>query len=339
MAESRPLSPTGPSDPGADWSPSATLEALRLRARVLRDIRAFFQERGVLEVETPLLSAAAAQDLHLHSLQVTAPRTARRGRAEAAGWLHTSPEYAMKRLLAAGSGPIYQLCKVFRAGERGGLHNPEFTMLEWYRPGLSLHGLMDEVEALLGVVVDCPPAEQLPYAQAFEAAVGVDPHRASPAELRERARALGLGLPRGGRLARDGLLDLLFSHCVAPSLGRDGPCFVTDWPASQAALARVRPGDPPVAERFELFVEGVEFANGYRELIDPEEHCLRLEAQRALRRRAGLPAVALDERLLAAVRHGLPECSGVALGVDRLVMRAAGAERIDQVLAFASDRA
>ena len=323
----------------ADWRPTARREVLAARARTLGAIRGFFQQAGVLEVETPALSFAAGTDPALASLSTryTGP-AAPHG---AALYLHTSPEFAMKRLLAAGSGPIWQLCKVFRDGERGRQHNPEFTLLEWYRPGFGLHDLMDEVAALLRAVRgDGLAEERLSYAMAFDRALGIDPHRADVDRLRAAARDAGLaGADALDLPGRDAWLDLLMSHCVEPALGAAGVTFVHDYPASQAVLARVRDGDPPVAERFEVYVRGVELANGFHELADADEQRRRFAADNARRRGTGLPEMPVDERLLAALAAGLPDCCGVALGVDRLVMLATGAARIDEVIAFPLERA
>jgi lysyl-tRNA synthetase class 2 len=317
------------------WRPTASLESLRVRAAVLAKIRAFFAEREVLEVETPLLAAAPVTDLHLLALA-----TRYRGPGADDGrvlYLQTSPEFAMKRLLAAGSGPIYQLCRAFRDGEAGARHNPEFTILEWYRPGWDHHRLMDEVDDLLQAVLDTAPCERLTYAEAFARHAGLDPHGAPEAELGGRVESLGVADPRG--LRRDDLLDLILTHEIEPKLGTRGTTFVHDYPASQAALARVRDGEPPLAERFEVFLDGVELANGYHELVDPHEQRRRFEDDLEARRAAGLPEVPVDDRLLAALEHGLPPCAGVALGVDRLVMLAAGCSEISDVIAFPIDRA
>lgn len=316
-----------------EWRPTATLENLRLRARVLAVIRAFFAERGVLEVETPILSCATATDPHLDSLA-----TRYTGPGAAAGqtlYLQTSPEFAMKRLLAAGSGPIYQLAKVFRNGESGRRHNPEFTLLEWYRPGFDPKALMDEVDALVASVLGTPAAERLSYAEAFIRYAGIDPHAAATAELQRIASVENFSesLSLSGD-DNDGWLDLLLTHLVEPHLGRERPAFIFDYPPSQAALARIRSGNPSVAERFELYIDGIELGNGYHELGDAHEQRRRFEADRARRRNAGLPDAPVDERLLAALEHGLPGCSGVALGVDRLIMIAARARTIDEVMAF-----
>ncbi|HEX9625998.1 MAG TPA: EF-P lysine aminoacylase EpmA [Acidiferrobacterales bacterium] len=331
-----------PSPDNDDWRPTAARARLELRAKLLAAVRAFFAARGVLEIETPVLSTAAATDPQLASLT-----TRYTGPAAPAGrplYLHTSPEFPMKRLLAAGSGDIYQVCKVFRDGEAGRRHNPEFTLLEWYRVGWDHRRLMDEVEALVTTLLaptrrlEAP--ERLTYGDAFQRHLGVDPHRADGAALAERAAALGIGAPRGlGTDDLDGWRDLLWTACVEPRLGRARLTFVDDYPASQAALARVQPGEPAIAERFELYLDGVELANGFHELADPGQQAARFERDLKRRRAAGLAEPPQDARLLAALVHGLPDCAGVALGVDRLVMLAAGVDDIRAVLAFPIDRA
>lgn len=249
----------------------------------------------------------------------------------------------MKRLLAAGSGSIYQICKVFRSGEAGRLHNPEFTLIEWYRVGFSYHALMDEVAAFLAETLAdiraVEPPERLSYREAFLRYAAVDPHAAAAAELAGAARAHGVAVSGLAATDRDAWRDLLLTHVVEPRLGRGRPTFLCDYPASAAALARLRPGTPPVAERFELYWEGVELANGFQELTDAREQRLRFERDRRQRRERGLPDVPHDERLLAAMEYGLPDCSGVALGFDRLVMLAARANAIADVIAFPSERA
>jgi lysyl-tRNA synthetase class 2 len=318
-----------------DWRPTAALEALRRRAEMLAAIRAFFAARGVLEVETPLLASAPVTDLHLHALSCLY-----RGPGADEGrtlYLQTSPEFAMKRLLAAGSGAIYQICKAVRGGEAGRRHNPEFTILEWYRPGWDHRRLMDEIDELLAAVLGTGPGERLSYAAAFLRHAGLDPHAEPEGRLRERVAALGV--PSVAELGRDDLLDLVLSHLVGPRLGHCQPSFVFDYPASQAALARVRPGSPPLAERFEVFVEGLELANGYHELVDAAAQRRRFEADLEARRREGLPVVPIDEHLLAALEHGLPACAGVALGLDRLLMLALGTRDIAEVVAFPIGRA
>ena len=320
---------------GSNWRPTASMENIRLRAEVLARIRAFFADRGVLEVETPLLAAAPVTDLHLHALQCRY-----HGPGAADGrvlYLQTSPEFAMKRLLAADSGPIYQICKAVRNGETGRRHNPEFTILEWYRPGWDHHRLMDEIDELLTVILGTRPGERLTYQVAFERYAGIDPHAASDEALRRRVEALGM--EDTGGLRRDDLLDLILTHLIEPRLGHCQPSFIHDYPASQAALARIRKGEPPLAERFEVFSEGVELANGYHELTDPDEQRRRFVSDLAARRVADLAEVPIDERFLAALEHGLPPCAGVAFGIDRLLMVKTGTREIGEVLAFPIERA
>jgi lysyl-tRNA synthetase class 2 len=311
------------------------MEMLRLRAQILATIRAFFADRGILEVETPLLASAPVTDLHLHALSCRY-----RGPGADDGrdlYLQTSPEFAMKRLLAAGSGPIFQICKAFRNGEAGRRHNPEFTLLEWYRPGWDHHRLMDEVDEFLKVVLGTGSGERLSYGEAFNRYAGFDPHHQSDQAL--CARVQDLGVSSVAELGHDDLLDLILTHIVEPRLGHCQPTFIHDYPASQAALARIRSGNPALAERFEVFVEGLELANGYHELTDPDQQRRRFKDDLEARRGTGLPQVPIDNRLLAALEHGLPDCAGVALGIDRLVMLAAGTRDVTEVLAFPIDRA
>ncbi len=321
--------------PPGGWRPAASVDGLGARADLLARIRAFFADRGVLEVETPLLSAATIPDPNLHSLS---SRWRSPGDREGVTlYLQTSPEFAMKRLLAAGSGPIFQICKAFRDGEAGRRHNPEFTLLEWYRPGWDHLRLMDEVQELLAATLGAAEGERVTYAEAFQRHAGLDPHSASDAELRGAAARAGLADP--APLARDDLLDLLLATVVEPELGRSGPTFLTHYPASQAALARLEADDPRVAQRFEVFLDGIELANGFGELTDASEQRRRFERDLDERRRRGLPSVPVDEHLLAALEEGLPPCSGVALGLDRLLMLALGVSDIAEVLAFPIDRA
>ena len=311
---------------------------LRRRAEHLAAARAFFAARGVLEVDTPLVVNAPVSDVHIHSAHVTF--TDGSAGAERRCYLHTSPEYAMKRLLAGGSGDIYQICHVVRGLERGRLHNAEFTLVEWYRLGWTLPALMDEVEALTRALLGPRAAgfscTRITYRELFERHLGLDPFSASLEALGEAARAAGFaGTPAG----RDELLELLMSVRIGPELGRGQLTFVHGYPASQAALARLDPHDPRAAQRFELYCEGVELANGFHELADAREQRARFEQDLALRECLGLERTPLDERLLAALASGLPECCGVALGFDRLVMLAEGAGHIDEVMPFPIERA
>jgi lysyl-tRNA synthetase class 2 len=320
-----------------DWRPTATRDALAARAALLARARAFLGERGVLEVETPALSQAAAADPHLVSLAVDAPGGTRH--------LHTSPEFPLKRLLAAGHGDCFALAKVWRGGEVGPRHQPEFTMLEWYRVGWDHRRLMGEVAELIAALLAPRLAlgapEVVTYREAFQRRLGLDPLTAP--ELALDALMAGSGFDAQMELDRDGKLDLLGSHLVYPGLGQGRVTLLTDFPASQCALARVRPGaapgEPAVAERFEAFVAGLEIANGYHELADAAEQRARFDAANALRAARGLPRMPADERLLAALAHGLPDCAGVALGFDRVVMLALGARTLDEVIAFPWARA
>ncbi|MEQ6915989.1 EF-P lysine aminoacylase EpmA [Halomonas aquatica] len=320
-----------------DWRPTAEIATLRERARLIAEVRAFFAEREVLEVETPVLGHGGSTEVHLASLSTEATTPAGRERL----WLQTSPELAMKRLLAAGSGPIFQLARSFRDDEVGRRHNLEFTMLEWYRPGLGLDELIDETAALVGRVLghDPRPLRRRRYRELFREVLGIDPFTTSLATLRRLAGETG-GLEMVDS-DRDGCLDLLMSLAIEPGLGRDGLDVVVDYPASQAALAR-RHRDPEdgewVASRFELYREGLELANGYDELTDAAEQRARFSADNTARRALGLAEVAVDERLLAALEAGLPEGSGVALGLDRLIQLALGRESVAEVMAFATPR-
>jgi lysyl-tRNA synthetase class 2 len=316
-----------------NWRPTASLEVLRIRARMLAAAREFFAARVVLEVETPILSAAAVSDPQLESL------CTRICGLPQAFYLHTSPEYAMKRLLAAGSGDIFQVCKVFRDAERGRWHNSEFTMLEWYRCGFDDGTLMDEIERLLEHLMTRGPlaaAERLKYSAALERHAGVSAH-ASDAQLLAAAERHGIACEAA--LDRDGRLDLLMGLVVGPKLGWERPCFVCDYPASQAALARLKPGHPAVAARFELYMQGVELANGFHELTSVAEQRARFTRDLAQRRSRGQLEAPLDEHFLSALQSGLPDCAGVALGFDRLVAIEIQAARLSEAMSFTIDNA
>ena len=319
-----------------DWRPSATRAQLAARAAMLARTRDFFAARSVLEVETPVCVRHAVTDVQLQSLTVMLPDAA------TPRYLHTSAEYAMKRLLAAGSGDIYQLCHVFRGGEQGPQHSLEFSMLEWYRLGFSLQQLMNEVAELVRLLLGSTlpyGVEFLSYRDCLQRTLDIDAISDSDARLAECARALGFAASLLMRLDRDQTLDLLMATRVGPGLGRNGLCFVHRYPASQAALARLDPDDARVALRFELYLNGVELANGFEELSAATEQRARFNADLELRRSRDLPLPAIDTRLLAALEHGLPSCSGVAVGFDRLLMLAVGATNIEAVLSFPSDRA
>lgn len=309
------------------WQPTAAIATLEVRASMLRAAREYFAATRALEVETPTLSAAAVTDVHLASVAATAVNQQR--------FLHTSPEYPMKRLLAAGCGDIWQICRVYRDGESGRWHNPEFTLIEWYRLGIDHHALMSDVERLISAVL--PPArhfdrsERLTYREAVQLHAGVDALDDSVPVLVARLESAEIDVPPSIRADRDGCLDLIMSTLVGPRLGHDRLSFIYDYPASQAALAQTR---GPVASRFEAYLDGLELANGFHELGDAREQRSRFEQDLAGRAARGLQPMPVDARFLAALQHGLPECSGVALGFDRLVMCAVGAKHIDEVLAF-----
>jgi elongation factor P--(R)-beta-lysine ligase len=314
-----------------EWRPTAPWPTLRLRAQLLGLARAFFAERRVLEVDTPALVRHAVTDLHIHSASVQLPGNA------VPLFLHTSPEYAMKRLLAAGSGDLFQIAHVFRGNESGRWHNAEFTLVEWYRCGYSMAQLMAEVAQLTGTLLALAPQapiEYLRYGQAFERELGIDPLQADDAALRSLAIAHRLDTRVARACGRDQLLDWLMGSAVGPRLGANGLCFVHHYPASQAALARLDPQDAALALRFELYSQGVELANGFEELCDPLQQRARFELDRRQRLLAGLVAPAIDELLLSALAAGLPAVAGVALGFDRLLMLRLGETSIERVLPF-----
>ncbi len=325
----------------SDWRPSASLDAMRLRARLYATIRAFFADRGVLEVETPVLSVAGNTDVNIQSFSLEfsgrtdgAPRTR---------WLRTSPEFPLKRLLAAGVGDCYELGRVFRDGEAGGRHNPEFTMLEWYRVGWDHLRLIDETVALvqgaLALVASEATVSQTTFRDLYRERLGLDPLLAAEAELQA---ALGDVRIDPDGLTRDDWLDLLMTHRLQPAFSNHEILVVRDWPASQCALAKIRSahdGEPAVAERFELYLGPLELANGYHELTDAAEQRARFQRDLATRRARGAACPPVDERLLASMASGLPDCAGVALGVERLLMALLGTTRIADAIAFDFARA
>lgn len=315
------------------WQPSATVPALRLRGRLNATMRAFFAARDVLEVETPVLSRAGNTDPNIASFSLQFG-----GRVDGASrtrWLRTSPEFALKRLLAAGIGDCYELGRVFRDGEAGGRHNPEFTMLEWYRVGWDHHRLIDETNELvnhaLALVGRHAAVERVSYRDLYRESIGIDPFSATDASLRA---ALGEIQIDGDGLERDDWLDLLMTHRVQPGFSTDTLRAVHGYPPSQCALAQVSAGPESVAERFELYLGPLEIANGYHELRDPAEQRRRFEDNLATRARRLQDIPVIDEALIDALDAGLPDCAGVALGVDRLLMAMAGTTRIADVLAF-----
>ena len=315
---------------GDDWRPSSTIDVVIERANTLKTIRGYFEREGVLEVDTPVLSRTTVTDPAIESLRL-AGRDAR--------YLQTSPEYQMKRLLAAGAPSIVRIGPVFRGEESGRLHNPEFTMIEWYRLGFDLPALMSDVERVVDLVLGRAAYGRIGYRKLLRDGLGVDPFRATEAELRRALVRDGTELSASAAVDARALLDLLASRAIEKA-GK-GRLFVTDYPADQAALARISndADGNAVAARFELMIDGVEIANGYDELVDADALRERMNADRAVRVRDGRHAPDVDERLLSAMQHGLPACSGVALGFDRLLMAKLGADRIDAVLPFSHARA
>ena len=318
------------------WQAGANKDILICRANLLRCIREFFFQINTLEVDTPALSLSTTPDPNIDSF--TSQYFSQQY------YLHTSPEFPMKRLLASGSGPIYQICKVFRHGEAGKHHNPEFTMLEWYQPGMTYHALMKQIDELLRLVLkDTLPLNDtvsIRYKDLFEQQFAINPLTCSKKDLFAAVEQHNINLhDSANNIGRDTLLDVLVTHIIQPSLPDNTPIFVYDYPESQAALAVIRREDEPVAERFELYLNGLELANGYQELLDANEMQLRFENENRQREEKGIPTIPLDEHLLNALHAGLPMMSGVAVGFDRLLMLATGEQDIRNVMAFSFDNA
>ncbi|MFC1690321.1 EF-P lysine aminoacylase EpmA [Pseudomonadota bacterium] len=314
----------------ADWRPGASRQAVEARASLLSAIRSFFSHRKVLEVETPVLSRSGNSDPNISSLSTDSlPRK----------YLRSSPEYFMKRMLAAGFGDIYELGRVFRAGEKGRLHNPEFTLLEWYRNGIAYMDLASEVCDLIRSCghgqFDDWPVERITYRQLFLDHTGLDPFLCDETDLSLLAEERGL---RAAPMSQMEWLDLILSQVIEPALPGETLTIVHDFLPEQAALSRVRPDNPPVAERFEVYLGQMELANGYQELTDADEQLARFEYEQKSAIARGEDAITLDLSLIEAIRHGLRDCSGVALGVDRLLMSVIKLDHIDAVIAFSSDR-
>lgn len=318
------------------WRPAASIKVLQERASLLSEIRSFFVHRGVLEVETPVLSSSANPDAAIDPmLSGFCPPGSHRAEPL---YLQTSPEFPMKRLLAAGSGSIFQICRAFRNGEYGRLHNPEFTLLEWYRIDFDHFQLMDEVDALLvQLLPGCAAAQRLRYTDLFLIHTGLDLFSATDAQLQERAEAAGVVIPVS--VQSEWLIEILFELCVGPWLQQQKGVFVYDYPAAQASLSQLSAQDSRVAERFEYYFQGMELANGFHELADAVEQRRRFETENLKRQHAGQEQLPPDQHFLQALKHGLPECSGVALGVDRLLMQRCGVDHIGEVLTFPFDRA
>jgi lysyl-tRNA synthetase class 2 len=307
----------------ADFRYTAKIDCLKKRAEILKKIRAFFDARQVIEVETPLLAEAPVTDPHIEAIQTIGIE----------GYLQTSPEYAMKRLLAMGIGSCFQLCKAFRLDPHSRIHHPEFTMLEWYRLDFDDHALMDETEALLQTILSCSPAIRMTYEEAFQRFLHLSALESPSERLKDLFIAKFGPIPGSDSFTIDDWRMLLFNHGIEPFLTGDSPYFIYDFPASQAALARLK--NDSVAARFEVYMNGIELANGYHELLDPQGQAARFESDLAQRKKLGKLKVPVDNRLLSALSHGLPDCAGIALGVDRLVMLALNTSRIQEVAVLA----
>lgn len=340
------------------WHPSTSLNAIKSRAELLSDIRQFFMERGVLEVETPLLAKTAATHPYLRPM--SAYFSEFENATQQHCYLQTSPEFAMKRLLAAYNVPMYQICKAFRNGEVGRFHNPEFTMLEWYRPGFNHHDLMDEMDEFLIKTLNVPTAERLNYKTLFQHFFSIDPHQTTIQELESCAEQMNIYIKENNKNNKsnennkseedftvDDWLDILMSHCIEPQLGLERPVMIYDYPSSKAALAKLsplnnteEPKDPAVmvAERFEVYFKGIELANAYHELTDPVIQLQRFNEDNELRKKQGLPIIPIDHFLIEALENGLPDAAGVALGLDRLLMLKLNSQSIQEVISFPFDR-
>lgn len=304
------------------WQPSADIATLKKRSDLIDRIRHFFKSRNVLEVETPLLSHHTVTDRYIESFKTNS------------AFLQTSPEYAMKRLLASGSGPIFQISKAFRQEESGHLHNPEFTLLEWYQPNFTHHDLMDEMDQLLIETAHFKKAERFSYRELFNSHLNIDVFTCDDSVIKNKITSINCEA-----LDRDTCLQLLLSEQIEPKLGYNAPTFVYDFPASQAALAKIRNDNPPVAERFEVFIKGKEIANGFHELTDAKEQEERFHQDQHHRQTQQKFIPDIDERFLDALKAGLPNCAGVALGLDRLLMCLLDKKTIQEVIAFDWNRA
>ncbi len=321
------------------WQPTATLAALGARAEILWSIRSFFRAEGMQEVQTPILSRDTVLDRHIDPVVLPGAALGLGELHDTAFYLQTSPEFGMKRLLAAGMQAFYQIGPVFRAGERGDFHNPEFSMVEWYRAGDGLEQAVDLLARVVCHALSCPAPEAETYQQVFLRLTQHDPLTCSVSDLAELAVANNLGVERHWSHDRDDWLNLLFSELIQPQLGHAAPAIITHYPASQSALARLSEQDDRTAERFELFINGVELANGYHELLDASELLRRNASVAGQRQTDGKAPLPTHSRLIDAMQTGLPACSGCALGLDRLVMIATGATSIAAVIPFPIERA
>lgn len=311
------------------WQPGASPDTLRARAEMLANVRSFFTERAVLEVETPSISRCPTMDQHLDSLSLESDSQR--------FYLITSPEYHMKRLIAAGMGSVYQICKSFRADEAGASHNPEFTMIEWYKIGWDHYQLMDEVEALLDRLLQCGKAERVSYREVFEQHLAINPFEVTHQHFLQICENYQVTPPDflvDPQSDREDWLDFLMGVIVEPKLGEKQPIFIDQFPATQSSLAKLHPENREVTLRFEVYYKGRELGNGYSELTDAKQQKSRMLQENENRKKSGKPTLPFDERLQAAMEHGLPECAGIAIGFDRLVMLALEKDSIDQVQSF-----
>ncbi len=326
-------------DVSGKWQPTCSLDLLHLRAQLLQKIRQFFAARAVLEVETPILCSAIGTDPHLDFF-ATENQSSPKQRTL---FLQTSPEFAMKRLLAAGSGSIYQICKAFRKGESGRYHNSEFTLLEWYRVGYNLVQLMDEVAELIAILLTdmgLEATQRISYQDLFKQITGLNPLDFSYADYCGYAQQHNLiDAENLCGQDHDAWLDFIFSHQIQPNLAQNNLWMVYGYPACLSSLARLNGSNPLITERVELFLNGVELGNGYHELADATEQERRFDKEISMRQGKLRPSVTKDERLLAALEAGLPDCSGIAIGLDRLLMLLSKSPAIDDVLAFSVSRA
>ncbi|BGI51215.1 MAG: elongation factor P--(R)-beta-lysine ligase [Arsenophonus endosymbiont of Ceratovacuna japonica] len=321
-----------------NWQPNASINNLLKRSNIITKIRHFFINRGVIEVETPILSKFTVTDIHISPFKTKfiSPRINNSTKL----YMITSPEYHMKRLLAAGSGPIYQIIKTFRNEEEGRYHNPEFTMLEWYRPNYNMHQLINEVDDLLQKILDCQPTERISYQQAFQHYLNIDPLSLESEEKKIRNIAIRLGLNNAETEEdKDILLQFLFTMKIEPNLGKDKPIAIYHFPTSQASLAEINKEDNRVAERFSIYFHGIELADGFYELKDSQEQKKRFKYDNQKRRKMGLPEYHIDKYLIAALDKIITDCSGIALGLDRLIMLALNVEKIKDVISFTISRA
>ncbi|MXP51079.1 elongation factor P--(R)-beta-lysine ligase [Pantoea sp. SoEX] len=318
-----------------NWQPSISINNLFRRAKIIEKIRKFFSINGVLEVETPIISKRTTTDVYIVPFKT---KFIDYTLNEMDLWLITSPEYHMKRLLASGSGPIYQIGRSFRNREIGRYHNPEFTMLEWYRPKCDMFCLMNEVNDFLQFILGCSSADFISYQDIFIEYLDVDPLSANLTQLNEIANKLDNKNLITAEKDISTILMIIFMIIIEPNIGKKNPCFIYNFPSNQAILSKINSSDNRIAERFEVYYKGIELANGCVELTDPKEHIIRFEKDNDIRINNKLPVNTMDDRLLEAIKQGISDCSGVAMGLDRIVMLALNINSIDEVMTFPMDR-